>query len=133
MPKAVPYLTHSDRMSELLEDATDHVCAMKPEWVMITHKNGAGVAWNNAYGNPQGPPEKFEPMLIGLLYCPFCGLRFGEPNEETEAVTDVLRQALSVCDNVAYDRFSPDELKDVQSAYSGILDERIQITIINQD
>ncbi|MFO0862416.1 MAG: hypothetical protein U0516_01725 [Candidatus Saccharibacteria bacterium] len=83
---------------ELLADAKDHTCEMKPEWMLITHQNGAGVLWDNSFGDPQELRPPLTPLVLGALYCPFCGKRFGEMNEVTSKVGDII---LTCFDNLS--------------------------------
>jgi len=83
---------------ELLTDAKDHTCEMKPEWMLITHQNGAGVLWDNSFGDPQVLRPPLTPLVLGALYCPFCGKRFGEMNEVTSKVGDII---LTCFDNLS--------------------------------
>lgn len=117
---------------ELLADAEDHACAMKPEWMLITHQNGAGVLWDNSTGNPEEPPPTLTPLVLGVLYCPFCGEHFGEPNEATEAIIEIIEGALACVDNIGYKSYSKDDFEAAMRVKGLFYDGRIQITQLEQ-
>ncbi len=61
---------------EMLTDCERHLCTvLQDHWTMITLKDGQAVLWDNSTGDPQGPLVKLESLVVGITYCPFCGLK----------------------------------------------------------
>jgi hypothetical protein len=119
-------------MDELLSESERHTCpTLQDHWTMITVKDGNGTIWNNAFGNPEGPAESLTPMIFDLRFCPFCGERFGEPDEITKAVIEVLEGALACVDNVGYMNYSKADFEQAMRVKGELYGDQIQITVLD--
>lgn len=86
----------SSEDSELLSDSQRHICdKLGDHWAMLTIKDGVGTIWDNStISDSEYNSQPASPILLGLSFCPFCGLRLGSADAATVAVTDTIRIAL---------------------------------------
>lgn len=125
--------TSADLNHAILDGSERHTCGkLEDHWVMIVVKDNEGIIWDNStIGGPEFEAPKNGPIVMGIAFCPFCGMRLGEPDETTEAVTEIVESAMAGEDNQNYHNYTVADLKKLQRVLGEFYAGNLQITVLD--